>query len=156
MPKPFNTEKDVIEGRAVADAPVVGGEFVTEDGDWQGQTVQVQSDKRLEDDLGVGEVTVLRTYGFAVNPEAFAQHTPNTQEIFDTHKKGIGAMLWQDGLTPREDVQPRVFLSKDRAKYFITVAAVPQMGQAVLDNTQTLSQIANAGKPDRNELHGVL
>lgn len=149
-PKPFNTEKDIIEGKAVANAPIVGGEFVTEDGDWQGQTVQVQSDKHLEDDLGIGEATVLRTYGFAVNPEQFAIKTPTTQELFDDHKKGISALLWQDGLVPREDVEPRVFLSRDKKLYYITVAAIPQIGQSILENTQTLSQIVNAGKSNPN------
>ncbi len=34
---PFNTEKDIAEGKAVKGAPIVGGEFVTEDwtdADW--------------------------------------------------------------------------------------------------------------------------
>lgn len=152
MPKPkrFNTEKDVLEGRAEENAPIVGGEFVTEDGDWQGQTVQVQSDKHLEDDLGTGDPVVIRTYGFAVNVEAFSKHTPTSQEIFDGHKKGIAGLLWQDGLTPIEEVEPRVFLSKDKTRYFITVAAKPQLGQSIVDNTQTLSQIANAGSTHRN------
>lgn len=143
-PKRFNTEKDFAEGKAVKDAPLVGGEFVTEDGGWQGQTVQVQSDKHLEDDLGVGDPVILRTFGFGVNLEAFAKHTPTSQEIFDSHKKGISALLWQDGLSPVEDVEPRVFLSNDKARYFIVIAAKPQMGQAVLNTTQTLSQIANS------------
>ncbi len=146
---PFNTEKDIAEGRAVEGAPLVGGEFVT-DNDWQGQTVQVQSDKKLEDDLGVGDPVVIRTYGFSVNPEAFARHTPTSQEIFDSHKSGISALLWQDGLTPVEEVEPRVFLSEDKVKYFIVVAAKPQIGQTVLNTTQTLSQIAH-GHPTNTD-----
>src|SRR5258708_3703097 len=77
-PKRFNTEKDVQQGTAVEKAPLVGGEFVTDDGGWQGQTVQVQSDKRLEDDLGTGNPVVIRTFGFAVNLEMFARRTPTS------------------------------------------------------------------------------
>lgn len=144
--KPFNTEKSIAEQGTVVGAPIVGGEFITEDDSWQGQTIEVQSDKHLEDDLGVGESTIIRSFVFAVNPEAFASHTPNSQDIFDGHKSGISALLWQDGLTPRQDVAPTITLSKDKTKYFITVAAIPQTGQTVLGTHQTLSQIANAGK----------
>lgn len=149
----FNTEKDVNEGTAVDKAPIVGGEFVTKDGDWQGQTVQVQSDKHLEDDLGTGDPVVLRTYGFGVNLEMFARRTPTFQEVFDSHKRGIAAMLWTDGLTPMEEVEPRIFFNKDRTQYFITVAAKPQVGQAVLDTTRTLSQIAHEGRTNPNQVH---
>lgn len=154
--KRFNTEKNIADGTAVKDAPLVGGEFITEEGDWQGQTVQVQSDKHLEDDLGTGDPVILRTFVFGVNPEAFGRRTPTSQELFDDHKRGISAMLWQDGLTPMEEVEPRVYLSRDKTKYFITVGAKPQMGQSIIDTTQTLSQIVNGTSTDSDSLYRKL
>ncbi len=155
-PKPFNTDKDVLEGKAVSGAPIVGGEFVTEDGDWQGQTVQVESDTHLEDDHGTGEHVIIRTYEFAANPLQFGQRTPDYQELFDSHKKGIAALLWQDGLTPVPEIDPKIVISKNQDRYFIMVTARPSLGQSVLDKSQTLSEIANEGKRHTNTLHGEL
>ncbi len=138
--KQFYIENQVKED---PNAPVVGGEFITEDGGWQGQTVEVKSEKHLEDDLGTGQPIILRTFQFAVNPEAFNDHKPTTQEIFDSHKRGIAALLWQDGLTPYEPEPPKVVFSKEGNSYFIIVASIPQMGQTVLETPQTLSQIAH-------------
>lgn len=129
-------------------APVVGGEFITEDGEWQGQNVEVKSDKHLEDDKGTGEAIVIRTYEFAMNPQTFREHElrtgnmPTAQDIFQEHRKGIMSLLWQDGLTPAEDIDPRIIFSKGTNTYLIMVGARPQMGQQVLDKPKTLSEIA--------------
>lgn len=154
-PQPFNTEKDVVEGRAVKDAPIVGGEFVTEDGNWQGQTVEVKSDTHLEDDHGTGDPVIIRTFQFAANPLAF-QQTPTQQDIFDSHKKGIEALLWQDGLSPAQDIPPRFIVSKGKDKYAIIIAARPSLGQTLIEKTQTLSEIINAGKGHSDVLSGKL
>ena len=82
-PKKFYIENQVIEDQ---NAPVVGGEFVTDDGGWQGQTVEVKSDKHLEDDLGTGDPVIIRSFEFGVNPLAFQGNPPTLQQIFDSHK----------------------------------------------------------------------
>ena len=154
QPKPFNTEKDIAQGTAVKDAPLVGGEFVTTDGDWQGQTVEVQSEKHLEDDQGTGEHVVIRTYEFLVNKESFAKHTPSYQELFDEHKRGIAALLWQDGLTPIVEALPRIVFSKNNDKYFIMVTARPSVGQTVIDKSFTLSELIK--QPNESTRHSDL
>ncbi len=153
-PKRFNTEKDFIEGTAVADAPVVGGEFHTEDGDWQGQTVEVKSDTHLEDDHGTGEHVVIRTFEFAVNPLDFKDRAPNYQDIFDAKKNGVLALLWQDGLTIMPEIEPKIFFSRDMNKFFIMVTARPLTGQTVMEKSNTLSElIKNESNGHTDVLH---
>lgn len=155
-PKRFNTEKDIAEGTAVANAPLVGGEFITEDNEWQGQTVEVQSDTHLEDDHGTGEHVIIRQFEFIVNPETFAKHIPTLQDLFNDHQKGIAALLWQDGLTPILEIQPRIVFSKDNRKYSIFVTARPSIGQSVVDTSFTLSELISKPKNENpGHLHEV-
>lgn len=148
-----------IEGqeRKDLDAPVVGGEFVTEDGDWRGQTVEVKSDTKLEEDTGTGEVIVIRSFEFGANPATFKEYEKNygrlpyAQEIFQSHMKGILSLLWQDGLSPVEEIPPRLILSKKKDKYMIMVGARPQLGQTILEKPQTLSEIANVKSPKHTD-----
>lgn len=158
-PKPFYIAgKDEIK----SDAPVVGGEFVTEDGDWQGQTVEVQSDTKLEADKGTGEAVIIRTFEFALNPEVFRQHEqrtgsqPTPQQIFIEHQKGVESFLWQDGLSPAYDIEPRVIFAKGTNKYLIMVGARPQKGQMIVDTPKTLSELANDPRDSKNKVHGVV
>lgn len=161
--KEFYTEQQVAEGKATKqDAPVVGGEFVTEDGEWQGQSVEVKSETKLEDDRGVGTEVIWRFFEFAANPEAFKEyekshgHMPYAQEIFQSHVKGIEAMLWQDGLRPIEEYPPRLILSKKKDRYLIHVAAEPSRGNVVVEKPKTLSEIANEGRKHTDKVPGVV
>ena len=146
----INDEKDPT-------APIVGGEFVTQEGDWRGQTVEVKADTKLEADTGVGEAIIWRFYEFAANPQVFHDYEkangrmPFAQEIFQSHAKGILALLWQDGLRPAEEFPPRLIISKKKDRYLIHVAARPQLGQTILEKTKTLTEIANdpAGNTDK-------
>lgn len=147
QPKQFYIAgKDEIKDTS---APVVGGEFITQEGDWQGQTVQVQSETHLEDDKGTGEPIVIRTFEFAMNPQTFKEHElrtgsfPSVQHIFQDHQRGIESFLWQDGLTPAYDIEPRVIFPKGASKYFIMVGARPQTGQTVIETPKTLSELAH-------------
>ena len=83
-------KSDLIETN-VKDAPV-------KDVHWQGKELQTESDVHLEDDEGYGNATIIRCFTFGANPEAFAQHKPTKQELFNSHLKGIEVMLWKDGL----------------------------------------------------------
>ena len=154
-PKQFYTEKDVILDPT---APVVGGEFVTEEGDWRGQTVSVDSGIKLEDDIGTGEAVIIRTFEFGANPQVFKDyekkngHLPYAQEIFQSHMRGIMSMLWQDGLSPAEEIEPRLILSKKKDKYLIMVGAKPSLGNTILETPKTLSEIANEGRTHREQI----
>jgi hypothetical protein len=128
------------------DAPKVGGEFITDDNDWRGQTIEVKSDTTLESDKGTGNAVVIRSFEFKANPQTFKDYQkahgrlPYAQEIFESHAKGMKAMLWQDGLVPSEDIAPRLILSRKGYWYRIVVGAIPQAGQVILQTPKTLSE----------------
>ena len=140
MNKYFVRGKDEIVD---PDAPVVSNEFIDkqEEGDYTGQTIEVRSKTKLEEDLGTGEAILLRTYEFGVNPEMFKNGDPSGQDIFNSHMKGILGMLWGDGLQPVMEMEPKIIFSKDRSKYLIMVGARPSIGQSILETPRTLSEI---------------
>ena len=134
---------------------LVSNEFIDKIGEdtYTGQTIEVQSKTKLEEDLGTGEALVLRTYEFKTNPELLQPNIqfPSAQELFMSHLKGIAGMLWQDGLTPAIDLEPRLILSRDKATYLIMVWARSQRGQLALEKhlveqAKTLSEIAKETK----------
>ncbi len=106
-------------------------------------SVETQSDTKLESDEGTGIPVVLRTFEFGANAEAFKQHTPTKQELFDSHKKGIEMHLWRDGMIYFDQVKPQILFSRKGDKYKIIIAALPARGQVLLETPQTLSQIAH-------------
>lgn len=105
--------------------------------------ITTQSDTKLENDLGLGKPVIIRSYEFAANPEAFKQHKPTKQELFNYHAKWILTQLWSDGLKPVEEVEPRVILNKRKTKYRIFVGAEPRQGQVLTEQTKTLAQLAH-------------
>lgn len=106
-------------------------------------SVETQSDTKLESDEGTGIPVILRVFEFGVNLEAFKDHKPTMQELFNSHLKGLEMHLWRDGMILYDMVQPRIVFNKKRTKYQIFVAALPARGNVLLETPQTLSQIAN-------------
>ena len=109
--------------------------------EWEGEEVQAQSKTKLEDDLGTGQAVVLRFFDFGTNLMAFKDHKPTAQELFDSHRKGIEALLWRDGLAPYDVIQPRLMFSKDKKFYRFIVACVQQKGHLLFQEPKTLSQL---------------
>jgi hypothetical protein len=127
--KTFKTvEKDAIN------SPV-------KDIEWEGEEIGVESDTKLESDTGTGQEIILRFFDFAANPEVFRQHKPTEQELFNSHKKGMEAMLWTDGLTPYEAIEPRLLFSKDKTAYRFVISCIPSAGNTLLEKTNTLSEL---------------
>ncbi len=145
--KEFFTEGQLTANPLIEAQNKVGGEFIDLDNDYRGQTVEVKSDTHLEKDTGYGEEIMLRTFEFGVNPQAFKEYKaksgglPTAQEIFDSHGKGILALLWQDGLAPAEEIAPRIVFSKNKKTYLIMVGARAMTGQVFLDKPKTLTEI---------------
>jgi uncharacterized Fe-S cluster-containing radical SAM superfamily protein len=110
---------------------------------WEGEEVAAMSDTKITQDLGTGQEIVIRFFEFGVNEEAFKQHTPTTQELFDAHRAGMEALLWRDGLKPHEAIEPRFMFSKNRKFYRFIITAVPRIGNVMVDKPLTLSQILN-------------
>jgi hypothetical protein len=110
---------------------------------WNASQMDTTSKTTLEEDKGYGEAAIIRMFEFAANPEAFRQHTPTKQELFNTHYKGIEVMLWKDGLKVMPEVDPKVTINSKKTKYRIFVGAKAQRGQQILERPKTLSQIAH-------------
>lgn len=130
----MNTKKFKTIEKDAKDSPV-------KDIQWEGEEIGVQSDTKIEEDKGTGREIILRFFDFAANPEVFKQHKPTPQELFDTHKKGMASMLWTDGLTPYEVIEPRLLFSKDKSQYRFVISCIPSTGNTLIDKTHTLSQL---------------
>lgn len=106
-------------------------------------SVEAQSQTNLEQDQGEGIPVIIRCFEFGVNLEAFKDHLPTQQELFNSHLKGIEMHLWRDGMVLYDHVQPRIVFNKEKTKYQIFIAALPARGNVLLDKPQTLSEIAH-------------
>lgn len=154
----ISKEKYFIKGKdEITDSsPIVSDEFLDKqpEGDYIGQSIQVNSQTRLEDDLGTGQELILRTYEFATDPKYIKEGLPDAQVLFESHMKGIAGMLWSDGFTPVTALQPRIIFTTNKTKYLIMVWATPSLGQVVLEKTQTLSEYArqNHARQDTNKV----
>lgn len=108
---------------------------------WEGEELQTQSQTKLEEDKGTGRQIIIRFFEFGANPKVFKEYKPTTQQLFDSHKKGIEAILWKDQLKPFEEVEPRIMFSKNKTHYRIIIACVPNSISGFLDKSQTLTQL---------------
>lgn len=112
--------------------------------DHQIDSVETQSKTKLEDDTGHGEAAIIRCFIFGMNPTAFKQYNPTSQELFNYHHKGIEVALWKDGMKVMPEVNPRVSYDTKRMQYKIFVGAKPMKGYILNERPQTLSEIAHA------------
>lgn len=106
-------------------------------------SMEAESETKLEHDEGHGAAIIIRCFKFKFNPTVLAQYVPTKQELFNAHHKGIELALWKDGLTVWPDVDPRIKINEQDMSYEIFVGAKPSRGQTLLQETQTLSQIAH-------------
>lgn len=116
-------------------------EKTTDHLEWEGQEIGAVSDTHLEFDTGTGQAIVLRFFDFGANPEAFKDHVPSAQELFDSHRKGIEALLWRDGLKPYEAIQPRFMISKNKEYYRFIIGCIPILGKVLSDTPRTLKDL---------------
>lgn len=125
------------------DAPV-------KDIEWEGEEVGVESDTKIEDDKGEGQPIILRFFDFASNVEEFKKHKPTAQELFETHRKGMEAIIWTDGLTPCLAIEPRLMFSKDKSQYRFVVSCIAN--QTLLETPKTLKELLNESISNSNLL----
>lgn len=114
---------------------------------YDASSIEAKSEKtHLEDDMGVGEATVLRNFVFAIdikNAHLWLERQPTKQDLFNAHIKGIEMALWKDGLKIWPDVKPQLTFDTAGLKYTIIVAARPMNGFILQERPQTLSEIAH-------------
>lgn len=121
----------------------ISGLASTSDIQWKATQGEVHSDVKLEDDIGTGRKIVIRSFDFKANPEAFRLHTPEKQELFNSHARQIEEFLYSDGLVLVKEVPPHLLISKDKTGYRIIVGATNKFGEYFNDDAQTLTQIAH-------------
>ena len=106
-------------------------------------SIETQSERHIEDDMGSGEAAIIRCFTFGINPLAFKEHQPTKQELFNAHVKGIEVMLWRDGMRLMLDVEPRILV--DQKTYKIFVGARPAKGHLLtrVQVPRTLKEIVH-------------
>ena len=118
---------------------------VVEDGiAWSANEIQAQSTTNIESDEGTGGVAIIRCFEFGANVESFRQKQPTSQELFNSHLRGIEILLWKDGMSIITEVEPRVVFDKENLKYKIFVGAKPAKGHILREKPQTLSEVINS------------
>lgn len=110
------------------------------------ESIETKSETHLEDDQGYGGAAILRTFTFGINPEAFRQHTPSKQELFNSHLKGIEMALWKDGMMVMDEVEPKVIIDPKGKQYMIFVGARPMRGHLLKEVPKTLAEQIHGGK----------
>lgn len=120
-------------------------EFEIKEGNetWKGHDLEVTSDPLI--DSGTGKPYVIRSFEFSRNPDPKVK-LPSKQALFNAHAKQIEHFLWKDGLRPREDISPKVLISKDRKRYKIGVVAEARTGIAFVDKPMNLKDILTITK----------
>lgn len=106
-------------------------------------SIEEQSQTSLEQDMGVGQIAVIRCFEFKANVDAFKEHPPTKQDLFNYHSKGIEIALWRDGLKVLPEVEPRLVLDEQKGMYRIFIGAVPAKGESVLQKPITLSELVH-------------
>lgn len=107
---------------------------------WEGQEIQVTSDPLIETGKR-GQTILLRSFYFKANPEAMKRDKPTKQQIFNSHSKQLGLMLYSDGLVPFEEIDPKIIISKKRDEYKIFVACEARTGVTFAETPQLLQDI---------------
>jgi len=128
-----NKKFKVIE-KDVKDAP-------TQDIEWEGEEVQAESKTKIQEDKGTGQPIILRFFDFQANPEAFKNEMPTAQQLFNSHRMGMESMLWTDGLTPCEAIEPRILFAKDKSHYRFVVSCIPSLGNTIVEKSNTLEEL---------------
>jgi hypothetical protein len=106
-------------------------------------SIETQSQTKLESDLGIGKEVIMRSFTFKLDRDAFKAAPPSKQILFDSHVKGLEMALWRDGLIFEKSHEPHILFNKKRTHYTIFIVASPARGQVVLERPQTLSEIAH-------------
>lgn len=104
------------------------------------ESLEVQSETHLEDDHGGGGAAIIRMFEFGMNPQAFNEHVPSRQELFNSHYKGIEMALWRDGMSVMPEVNPRLVVDSKNGKYQIFVGAKPMKGHLLQEQPKTLAE----------------
>lgn len=135
-------------GGTVSDLTVEGAEHLE-----KGEGIRIDSDTSYDTvgefeaksepliDPGTGKPIAIRVFEFKMNPLAAKTGFPDNQTLFNAHAKQISTILWGDGLSPVDNIPPRVIIDKERLSYRILVTCEGRLGVSFIDKPRNLTEV---------------
>ena len=115
---------------------------ISEGQEWVEQDMAVKADTPLVDSA-TGKKLVVRLFDFAwskaIKKGELKEIQNHRQVIFNSHATYIKNFLWKDGLSVREDHDPKIIFNK--TGYRIAVLCEARFGLNILEKGNTLQDI---------------
>ena len=115
--------------------------------EWVDQDLAVKADTPLIDSA-TGKKLIVRMFDFQWNKgikrQDIEQASMNKQQIFNSHVAYIKSFLWKDGLTVREDHDPKLIFTKEG--YRIAVLCEARFGLNIFEKGNTLQDLLKVKK----------
>ena len=115
---------------------------IAEEGVWTDQDLATKADTPLIDSA-TGRKLIVRVFDFnwknGINKQDIEQRKNDKQGFFNSHAKYIKDFLWKDGLSVREDHDPKMIFNKKG--YRIAVLCEARFGVSIFDKPTTLQDI---------------
>lgn len=115
---------------------------IAKEGEWIDRDLAVKADTPLIDSA-TGKKLIVRLFDFnwkkGMKKEEIKQAINNKQAFFNSHAKYIRDFLWKDGLSVREDHDPKMIFNK--TGYRIAVLCEARFGVSIFDKPTTLQKI---------------
>ena len=120
---------------------------VAQEGEWIDQDLAVKADKPLIDSA-TGRKLIVRMFDFQWNKGIKRQDIEmakiNKQQVFNSHVAYIKSFLWKDGLSVREDHDPKLIFTKQG--YRIAVLCEARFGLNIFEKGNTLQDLLKVKK----------
>ena len=109
---------------------------------WTDQDLATKADIPLID-AGVGKKLIIRVFDFNWGKKMKSQDIETIQNdkqaFFNSHARYIKEFLWKDGLSVRDDHDPKMLFNKKG--YRIAVLCEARFGASIFDKPTTLQEI---------------
>lgn len=138
-------EKEIKEFKGQEKKGIERG--VASENEWTEQDLAVKAGQPLVDS-GTGRQVVIRMFDWKwdkkVKPEQIMAAKANKQQLFNSHAKYIRQFLWKDGLSIREDHDPKLIFT--RGGYRIAIVCEARLGMPFDKRSKTLQDVLNIKK----------
>lgn len=115
---------------------------IAQEGEWIDKDLAVKADIPLIDSAS-GRKLIVRLFDFSwakgIKKEDLQKIKNDKQSLFNAHANYIKSFLWKDGLTVREDHDPKLIFTKQG--YRIAVLCEARVGLNIFEKGKTLQDI---------------
>ena len=113
---------------------------IAQEGEWLDQDLAVKADTPLVDSA-TGKKLIVRLFDFEWNKSMKKKEIEliDKQQLFNTHASYVKSFLWKDGLSVREDHDPKLIFTK--TGYRIAILCEARLGLNIFEEGQTLQDI---------------